>query len=236
MTNSARVPYGSARSIKRGIKWLLNLLLVGIDVLGALYGRCVGAFIPSFKPAWRERQRRNLESSVVDVSHRTTRHDVVTLSFHIPNGLCEFRARTFSAKEPDTLARIDEYGDGGVLYDIGANIGLYSVYFAKSKRRPVYAFEPSVFNLPTPAKNINANGVQSMVRIIPKPLSASDGFANSDSDPWTRTARWPPLPLTTDMTAKNCCRCFRIKPAGSRLTLLWSEGSSIKRRRSLSSM
>ena len=147
------------------------------DSFGTLYSRCVGFVIPSFNPAWLEKAQHRLESSMAVVSHRTTRHEVVTLTFHTPNSLCQFRARTFASKEPDTLEWIDEYGDGGVLYDIGANIGLYSVYFAKSKGCPVYAFEPSVFNLPALARNINANGVQSKVRIVPNPLSTSDGFA-----------------------------------------------------------
>lgn len=164
------------RSIRTGAKWLLMLPISLTDALGTLYSQGLGFLIPSFKSAWRDKTRHRFESSIAVVSHRT-RHEVVTLKFHTPNSLCQFRARTFSSKEPDTLEWIDEYGDGGVLYDIGANIGLYSVYFAKTKGCPVYAFEPSVFNLPALAKNINANGVQAQVRIVANPLSSSDGFA-----------------------------------------------------------
>ena len=38
-------------------------------------------------------------------------------------------------------------GSGGVFVDIGANIGLYSIYAAKCRNIKVFAFEPSVFNL-----------------------------------------------------------------------------------------
>jgi FkbM family methyltransferase len=77
----------------------------------------------------------------------------------------------FSSKEPETLCWIDKYGDAGVFYDVGANVGIYSLYFAKTKKSNVYAFEPSVFNLNLLAKNIYVNKLQKKVRVIPNPLS-----------------------------------------------------------------
>ncbi len=41
-----------------------------------------------------------------------------------------FRAFTFFGKEPETLAWIDSFADEPVLYDVGANIGIYSLYTA----------------------------------------------------------------------------------------------------------
>lgn len=165
-------------TIKNGIKRLLLMPLVIGEVLSAFYRLLMRNFAVSADEEWQERTRLKADSQVIVVSHRTTTDRTVTLTFHAPNALCRFRAETFSSKEPDTLEWIDKFGDGGVLFDIGANIGLYSVYFAKSKNRPVFAFEPSVFNLPALAKNINANSVESQVRIIPNPLSSSNGFAD----------------------------------------------------------
>lgn len=63
-----------------------------------------------------------------------------------------------------------------MLWDIGANIGLYSIYAAKAKNARVFAFEPSVFNLEFLAKNIHANNLQNRIHIFPLALSDKTGF------------------------------------------------------------
>jgi FkbM family methyltransferase len=100
------------------------------------------------------------------------------MQFAAPNAVCRYRADTFSSKEPETLDWIDEFGHLGALYDIGANVGLYSVYFAKSQTGTVYAFEPSALNLNLLVRNINANGVQDRVVVVANPLTASNSIAS----------------------------------------------------------
>ena len=56
------------------------------------------------------------------------------LKFYIVNSITKFRAETFFDKEPDTLQWIKNYNGNGDLIDIGANIGIYSNYFAKIKK------------------------------------------------------------------------------------------------------
>ena len=87
------------------------------------------------------------------------------------NQLCEFRADTFFSKEPETLNWINKYGKKSVLYDIGANIGLYSIYHSITNQSQSYAFEPSVFNLIQLTKNININKCKDLVSVISNPLS-----------------------------------------------------------------
>jgi len=98
-------------------------------------------------------------------------HDGLTLTFSTPNALNQYRADTFSTKEPETLDWIDEMPTGSILWDIGANVGLYSCYAAKKRNCKVFAFEPSVFNLELLAKNIFINNLTDLVTIIPLPLS-----------------------------------------------------------------
>lgn len=88
-----------------------------------------------------------------------------------PNQLCEFRADTFFSKEPETINWIDKYGKKSVLYDIGANIGLYSIYHSITNQSQSYAFEPSVFNLIQLTKNININKCKDLIYVISNPLS-----------------------------------------------------------------
>ena len=98
-------------------------------------------------------------------------HNDVDLMISTPNLLCTYRARSFSDKEPETLEWIDSIPEGAVLWDIGANVGLYSVYAAKVRGCRVWSFEPSVFNLESLARNIFLNGLTDKVCIVPLALN-----------------------------------------------------------------
>ena len=58
-----------------------------------------------------------------------------------------------------------------IFWDIGANVGLYSIYAAKLKNCEVYAFEPSVFNLEVLSKNIFLNKLTDNITTISLPLT-----------------------------------------------------------------
>jgi FkbM family methyltransferase len=131
-----------------------------------MFDRLAGAL----RPHWRGRIRGEAVEALLahqdEVSHEDVRFHVVS-----PNRLCAYRAESFSDKEPETLEWIDGFDPGGILWDIGANIGLYSLYAVK--RHPgtkVYAFEPSVLNLELLARNIAVNGEVGAVCIVPLPL------------------------------------------------------------------
>lgn len=101
---------------------------------------------------------------------RAIEHRGTHLAFAMPNRLNSYRVDTFSTKEPETLEWIDSIPRGSVVWDIGANIGLYSCYSAKARDCRVFAFEPSVFNLELLARNIFLNGLVQKVVIVPLPL------------------------------------------------------------------
>ncbi len=98
-------------------------------------------------------------------------HQDMVLTFSIPNALNKFRVDTFSTKEPETLEWIDDMPRGSVVWDIGANVGLYSCYAASHRDCKVFSFEPSVFNLELLARNIFLNKLTDLVTIIPLPIS-----------------------------------------------------------------
>ena len=97
--------------------------------------------------------------------------DNINFVFLVPNKLCRWRVDTFSTKEPETLEWINSFQPNSVFFDVGANIGLYSIYAAKAVGAEVYSFEPSVFNLPVLAKNIYLNDLSDSIAIFPLPLS-----------------------------------------------------------------
>ena len=158
-----------------------NLLLFPLEILNTfvlVYTFLLGLIHSNLKYAWIQRQVEVNNNRAQEVTHLTSGGKNEKLNFFVPNWLCQYRADTFSSKEPETLKWIDDYGDDGVLFDIGANIGLYSIYYAKTKNNNVYAFEPSFFNLPLLAKNINSNDLQDKIHIITNPLSDSTQFAD----------------------------------------------------------
>lgn len=105
----------------------------------------------------------------------TIHHGGVCIDFVTPNLLSHYRATSFSVKEPDTLEWIDKMPKSSIFWDVGANVGLYSIYAAKKGCSHVYAFEPSVFNLELLARNINLNCMQSKITIMPIALSEKIG-------------------------------------------------------------
>ena len=105
--------------------------------------------------------------------NRTTTvvHQDTELHFCTPNDISQWRADSFSTKEPETLKWIDEIPKGSVIWDIGANVGIYSLYAAKKRSCKVFAFEPSIFNLELLARNIFLNRLTDSITIVPLPLS-----------------------------------------------------------------
>ena len=93
-----------------------------------------------------------------------------------PNFLMRYRHKTFFSKEPETIKWIDGFNKGSTFFDIGANIGLYSIYAAEVKNSNVYAFEPSFFNLEFLARNIYFNKLVQKINIIPIALNNSIGI------------------------------------------------------------
>jgi FkbM family methyltransferase len=78
------------------------------------------------------------------------------ITFFCPGELSLWRAQTLLTKEPETLEWINSFQDGEVLWDIGANIGLYSLY-AAAKGHTVVAFEPSPSNYYLLSRNSEVN-------------------------------------------------------------------------------
>lgn len=75
---------------------------------------------------------------------------------NVASGIELWRSRTYNSKEPETLDWIDNFKKNEIFFDIGANVGLYSLYAAKRSCK-VYAFEPASNNYSSLLKNIEIN-------------------------------------------------------------------------------
>ena len=92
--------------------------------------------------------------------------------FFTPNELIKHRVDTILDKEPETIQWIDEFENDSTFWDIGSNIGLYSIYAALRKEKiKIYSFEPSTSNLRTLSRNIYINDLYKKIHIIPFAVS-----------------------------------------------------------------
>src|SRR6516225_6500482 len=75
-----------------------------------------------------EAQAQAGESLLEVIEHVDTKRGRVV--FYCLGDLALWRARTLLAKEPETIEWIDSFRAGDVFWDVGANVGLYSLYAA----------------------------------------------------------------------------------------------------------
>jgi FkbM family methyltransferase len=161
--------------VKRIIKFCVIFPLYIFNI----WIKILSLFSSRFKEISYDYQISYLDSLIEDINHKSIEGKDIKLSFYTPNSLCLFRAKTFSNKEPETLSWIEEFGkDEAVLFDIGANVGLYSIYHNKLNNGKCFAFEPSFFNLKLLLKNINLNDCQDLTNVITNPLSNHTGLSN----------------------------------------------------------
>jgi FkbM family methyltransferase len=83
------------------------------------------------------------------------------------------------SKEPGTVKWIEtEMKPGDVFYDVGANIGIFSIYAARhlGPNGRVFAFEPHNFKFVRLVDNIRCNSLEGVVFPCNLPLHSSEGF------------------------------------------------------------
>ena len=83
-----------------------------------------------------------------------------------------FRVKTIFKKEPETINWINKFKKDSVFWDIGANIGIYTIYAAIKSKAKVYAFEPMPLNYKNLCLNISLNKLND--KVIPFCLVLND--------------------------------------------------------------
>lgn len=99
------------------------------------------------------------------------------VTYCTPNSVTKWRVQTFFTKEPDTIAWINGFMPEDVLLDIGANVGMYTIWAAKVRRVRVYAFEPEAQNFALLNRNITANALGDRVIAYCAALSDENRFS-----------------------------------------------------------
>ncbi len=97
-------------------------------------------------------------------------------SFFVPSYLTLVRSTTILTKEPDTLKWIENFKQiqdkNIVFWDIGANVGLYSIYAARIHSKiKVFSFEASTSNMRCLSRNISINNLSDKISLCQIPLT-----------------------------------------------------------------
>lgn len=99
------------------------------------------------------------------------------LVYVTPNRMTQWRALSLFEKEPSTIEWLESMGEGDRLLDVGANVGMYSVYAAVMRGVMVTAVEPEAQNFALLVQNIEKNGLWGRVDPWAIALSDKPGFA-----------------------------------------------------------
>jgi FkbM family methyltransferase len=154
------------------IRYILQFPLIVINFVGNCYADLLIFFDKrNHNASWQQILQKSIDrykSRNITVSQNPKK----VIKFYTPSLMASFRAKTIFTKEPDTIEWLDQNGSkDNCLFDIGANLGLYSIYYSKKFDAKVFSFEPSFKNLELMARNISLNSLQENITIISNPLT-----------------------------------------------------------------
>ena len=202
-------------------KKVIYLIVISPYVISHAISSFLALFHKSFRNAELDLQNNYLNTLKTKIVHYTKNKNKVELQIYTPNALCAFRAETFSTKEPETLEWIEEFGaNGAVFFDIGANIGLYSIYHSVLNKGKVIAFEPSFFNLKLLAKNININSTKDLITVITTPLTSHNSTNNFKYEDDTEGGALSAFGVNFGYDGKSINSSLSVKVIGSSLDSL----------------
>jgi FkbM family methyltransferase len=104
-------------------------------------------------------------------------HNGVRVVYATPSSSTKWRVDTLFEKEPITVAWIAGFAASDVLVDIGANVGMYTIWAAKTRGVTVFAFEPEAQNYALLNRNIALNDLGAQVKAYCLGLSDQAGFS-----------------------------------------------------------
>ena len=110
----------------------------------------------------------------------TVETPVGPLSFVLLGKTAAGRALSLLTKQPATIRWVDSFQPNSVFWDVGANVGVYTLYAARRGDVKVVAFEPAAVNYFLLAANCEANKLDSQVDCLPVGLGSDRAIARFD--------------------------------------------------------
>ena len=162
----------------------------------------------------RRLDRLRWELAAALAPRRRVRTRGLTFTLPCDNRITHYRWSSYGSKEPETLDWLDRWiREDDVLFDVGANIGVYSLYAAlRHPKVRVVAFEPEYANLHLLRDNIVLNGLADRIETYSIALGDRSGLSRLHVQDLT-----PGAALHTE-----ACDALAVTEAGQRV--VWSEG------------
>ena len=161
-------------AIVRGFRLLSSIFWhLSLAINGAVARVSEGFGMPFEDMFWQSLTKRKRR-----VVHKSNIHGDVSLDISQVNTITNWRAATFSSKEPETLEWIDSFESHWSFIDVGANVGLYSIYYLSVHKGEAFCVEPSVNNLQQLALNLRLNDMGDRATILAMALGAEPSFVN----------------------------------------------------------
>ena len=98
------------------------------------------------------------------------------LTFNITNRKTLIRALNLFKKEPITIYWIRNFKKNSIFYDIGANIGQFTIFAGIVSNAYIYSFEPESNNFQGLMQNIHSNNLYHRVNAFPIGISDTTKF------------------------------------------------------------
>ena len=129
-----------------------NFLLYQFKIFNAMaivYSKFLNLFDPNgSERIWEELVQKQIDSRInsdLRLNHSEYKSEKFKyekkLNFFTPTRVASFRAKTLFSKEKDTIEWIDKKGGKDkIFFDIGANVGIYSLYYAHVFNGKVFSF------------------------------------------------------------------------------------------------
>ena len=100
------------------------------------------------------------------------------IQYSIHNKKTLWRAQTLFKKEPITIDWIRGFEKGSIFYDVGANVGMYSIFSSIVSEVTVFSFEPESNNFQVLMENIAINNLMNLINPYPIGISNSSTLTN----------------------------------------------------------
>ena len=152
-----------------------------------IYSRILSFIDPNGSECyWEELSQKKIDNRInsklkykINKFETKNKKIIKDIRFYTPTKISSYRAYTLLSKEKDTLEWLEKYGStNNIFFDVGSNMGIYSIYYAKVFKTKVYSFEPSFRNLDLQTRNINLNKLEEYIKIIPNPIYSRELIEN----------------------------------------------------------
>mgnify|MGYP000135495157 CR=1 FL=1 len=140
------------------LRWLSRLIIICLRLNG--------------KSRWSNEFIQQLDPSIT-ISPKFFNDDkkVQPIWFRTGHGRLYWRAKHTFNLEKETNDWIKSFKQSDIFFDVGANVGLYSIMASKLMKIKTYAFEPDLMNARILYENIIKNNVSNLVTILPLALA-----------------------------------------------------------------